>query len=148
VPSACWPYKTTQKCVGWITLIAGYTHQEAVWLSKIEVTLWACGPPCLLGSSRKPRTSRIFQLGSGTLQNPAFMIDKMVVLTFDVTIGSIDSSTPGQCHENSWQLFSPTVFPVISGSTSAIVKLNGWTLELVEGSQPTFNGNDWWFKVC
>jgi hypothetical protein len=47
------------------------------------------------------QSSQIFWLGSQRPAIEAFMMDKVIVLTIDVTIRSIDSSSPGLCHENS-----------------------------------------------
>jgi len=105
------------KSVGLLNFIAAFTHPAAALLSKIGVTFRAYGPPSPLGSSRQPQSSRIFQLGTGRPAIAVFTIDKMVVAMIDVIIGSINSSSPGQCHENSWVLFSPSLFPPMSRST-------------------------------
>ena len=89
------------KSVWLLDFIAAFTHPAAVLLLEIGVKLLAYGPPSPLGSSRQPQSSQIFRMGSGRPAFAAFMIDKMVVSTIDVTIGSIDLSSPGQCHENS-----------------------------------------------
>jgi len=117
VPSACWPRYMTQKSIGLLNLIDACTHPAAVVLLKIGVTLWVYRPPSPLASSRQPQSCRIFLLGSGRPATAAFMIDKMVILTIDVTIRIINSLCSSQGNENSWALFSPTLFPAISGST-------------------------------
>jgi len=109
--------KQPKKIVRLLTFIATFTHLAAVLLSKIGVTSRAYGPPSPLCTSMQPQSSRIFRLGSGRPTIAAFTIDKMIVSTIDLTIGTIDSISPGQCHEKSWVLFSPTLFPAMLGST-------------------------------
>jgi len=113
----------------------------------IGVTLRACRPQSALGCSRQPQTSQSVCLSSGSLVIAAFMIGKMVVLTIDVTIRCIDSSSPGQYHENRGVLFRPTLFPAMSGSTQAMVTLNGLTRKSSKESQHTFISEDLWPKV-
>jgi len=103
--------------VGLLKFITPCTNPAAVLLSKIGVTLLAYWQPSPLGYSRQCQSSRILWLGTGRPVIAAFTIDKMVGSMTDVTIRSIHSSSPGQCHENSWVLFSPTLFPAMSGST-------------------------------
>jgi hypothetical protein len=90
-----------QHSVGLINSIAACTHLAGVLLSKIGVTLLAYGPPSPFVTSRQLQSSQIFRLGSGRLAMAAFTTEKKVVSTIDVTIARIDSSSPGQCHENS-----------------------------------------------
>jgi len=142
VLSVCWPKYTTQKCVGLYNFIAPFTHLALVLLSKIGVTLWKCRPPSPVGPSWQPQSSRIFQLGSGSPAIAAFTSDKMVVPTIDTTIRSIDSSSPGQCHQNRWVLVAPTLFPAMSGSTLAMVYRNGSTGKLVKALQRGFTRED------
>jgi len=117
VPSACWPRYTMPKSVGLLNFIAACTHPAAVLLSKIGVILRVYRPPSSLGPCRQPQSAQLLQLESGRPAIAAFTIYKMVISTIDVTIGRIYSSSPGQCHENSWELFSPTLLPAMSGST-------------------------------
>jgi len=117
VPSACWPRLTMQNSIWLLNLNTAFNHPAAVMLSKFGVTLQVYRALSPLGSSRQPQSSRIFRLGSGRLASTAFTIDVIVGSTLDVTIGSIDSSSPGQCHENSWVLVSPTLFPAMLVST-------------------------------
>ena len=147
VPSACWAQSTTPKCVGWLNFIAASTNLAAVLVSKLGVTSWAYGPPPPLHSSLQPQSSRIIQLGIGRPAIAAFTIDKLVVLTTDLTIRSIDSSSAGQCHENSSVLFSPTLCQAMWGSTIAMVKLNGSTRKSVKALRCTFIGEDLWCEV-
>jgi len=83
-------------------------------------------------------------VGSGRPAIAALMMDTMVVLTNDVTVRSIDSSSPGQCHEHSWELFSPTLIPAMSGSIEVMVKLNDSTGKLVQESQHTIISDSLW----
>jgi len=136
-----------QNSIGLLYCIAAFTHLAAVVLSKIEVTLQAYKPPSPLGSSRQPQSTQTIRLRSGRLAIAAFTIDKILVSTTDVTIGSIDSSSPGQCPENSQVLFSPTFFAAMSGSTQAMKRPNGLTRKSVQASQHTFIGEDRWPEV-
>jgi len=49
--------------------------------------------------------------------------------------------------QNSWILFSPTLFPAMSGSTCAMVKLNGLTRKSVEASRGSYIGKNLWPEV-
>ena len=102
VLSAGWPQYTRQSSVGLSNFITAFTHLAAVLLSKIGVTFQACGPQSPLGSCWEPWSTRMFQLGSARPTMAAFTIDKMVVLTNDVTIASDDSSFSGPRLEKSW----------------------------------------------
>jgi len=117
MPSACWPQYMMEKSDLLFDFIVDYTHMASALLSKIGVTLQACRPRSSSDSSWQTERSRIFRLGSGTQVIAEVSIDTMVVSTIYVTIRMIDSSSPGQCHENRWVLSSPTLFPALSGST-------------------------------
>jgi len=106
-----------RKSVQLFNFLVAFTQPPAVLLSTIRVTLWVCGRPCPLGLSRQPQSSRIFLLASRRLAIATIQIDKMVISMIDITIISIDSSSPGQCHEHSWVLFWPSLFPAMSGFT-------------------------------
>jgi len=99
----------------------------------IEVALRECGPRFRLGSFQQKQSSWIFLLWSSWPAIATLMIDRMLLSTIDVTIGSIDSLSPSQCHQCSWVLLSPKHFPAMSGSTKAMAKLTSLTGELVEG---------------
>jgi len=94
-------------------------------------------PSC---SSRQPQHCWISRLGSYSQGIAVFTMVKIVLSTIDVPIGSIDSSSPGQCHENSCVLVSPALFP-------AMLKLNGSTWKSVEVLQRTSFGEDLWLEV-
>jgi len=135
------------KSVRLFNSIAAFKQPSAVLLSNIGVTLWAWGPPSLSGSSWLPESSQMVWLGSGSLPIAAFTIDTLVISTIDVTIGSMDWSSPGLCHENIWVLFSTTIYPVMLGSTEAMVKLKGWTRKSAEALERSVIGKDWWPEV-
>jgi len=116
VPSSYWLPLMKQRSVELFNFIAACTHPTAVLLFKNGVTSQAYRPPLLLGSSRHAQSSHKFQRGSVRPAISTFKIDKIVESMIDVTIRSIDSSSPGQCHENRYVLVAPTLFPSISGS--------------------------------
>jgi len=94
-----------------------FTYLAAVSLLKNGATLWPYEQLSVLGSSWQLQSCWIVRLGFGRPVIAPITIDKMVVSTIDVTLNSLDSSSPGQCHENSGVLVSPTLFPVMSGYT-------------------------------
>jgi len=115
--SACWLQWTTQKKFGLFILIDAFTHPAAVLFfqdwgnptgvqNTISIRQLPAAPSC-----------QIFWLGSGRLVIAVFTIDKIVASKMDATIGSINSSSLGQCDKYRWVLCSPTRVQAMSGST-------------------------------
>jgi hypothetical protein len=88
------------KSPGFGNLFATNTHPPILLSSKIEVKFHKCRPPPPLGSFWQPSSSHIVQLGLGRPAIVAFMIDIIVMLRIDETIGNSDSPSAGQCHQN------------------------------------------------
>jgi hypothetical protein len=111
-------------------------------------TLRACGSPSVLHSYWQCWSYWIFWPESGRQAIVAYTIDDVVLSRIDVTIRSIDPSSPPQCHDNSWELIVPTLFPAMFGSTWATIKQNSSTSKSIEVLQCTFISEDLWFQVC
>jgi len=147
VPSACWAWKTIWKTLRLLNFVATFTHPAALFLLMIGVMLWAYGPPSALGPSWQPQRSRIFRWRSGRCAIAAFTVGIMVVSTINVTPPSIDSSSPGLCHEKTWVSFSPTLLTAMSASTYMMVMLNSSTWKFVEALQRSIIDDDLWSEV-
>jgi hypothetical protein len=84
--------------------------------------------PSPVGSLRQHQSSQIVQLWSDRLAVAAFTIDNTVISIIDPTIGSVKSSSPGQCHEYSWVWYSLVLAKVL-GCADAVWVWNqiGWS---------------------
>jgi len=73
-------------------------------------------------------------------------MEQIVISTIDVCIESINPSSPGQGHVDSWVSYSPVLFPATSESTWAMITLYDWTRKRVEVAQRTIIGQDLWLE--
>jgi hypothetical protein len=85
---------------------------------------------------------RILHLQPGKPGTATLMINYMVVLTINVIIRRIDSSSQDQYHKSSRVLFSPTLFQAMSGSVLEVLKENCLTKISAKALDYTFDRED------